>query len=511
MSVAGEHQTFGRKVIYTSLVPDIETVPKIITDAMVAHMMNVSDIRYLTNYFLGKQPVLEKQKNVRPDINNQVCLNYAWSTVRDTTGYFMGTPLQYTALTADKASAVQELNSAMDLECRSTIDKEVEDFCAICGVGYKCTLVDPIGEENEVPFTLMSLSPFNTFVVYSTAMGHAPVLSVNFFDYKDENDMPCRRYIAYTNDTAYEYLTAGELNYVGAKDLISTNPHMHGSNPIVEYKNNQWRMGDFEMVTTLFDAINLTTSNSLDDVEQVVEALLLLFGIPEDEHENIQTLENGDVLVFSGEQGINQDGKYLQCSLDSQTISQLREYLEEAYKVVVGIPDRKTRGGGGGDTGDAVKLRDGWADLELVARAKELFWKQSEKRSLKVAIKLMQDKGQLKGLSLLDVDMMFSRNKNDNLQTKTTAGSMLYNMKVDKSDIAQAMNITTDIVGFVDRWKANEEAAQVRQVELFCQQKQVEGGTQADGDDGDDKKQGNRPKADEKDDKKDVKDDNGDE
>lgn len=475
MSVEGKHQTFGRKVIYTSLEPTIENIPKIITDAMTCHMMNVTDIRYLTDYFLGKQPILEKEKQVRPNINNQVCLNYAWSTVRDTTGYFMGTPLQYTARTADVADAVQELNSAMELENRATIDKEIEDFCSICGVGYKCTLVDPIGYENDVPYNLMSLSPFNTFVVYSTAIGHSPVLSVNFFDYRDNEDMPCRRYIAYTNEIACEYLTAGANNTVTVSDMISSTYHQHGGNPIVEYRNNQWRMGDFEMVTTLLDAINLTTSNSLDDVEQVVEAILLLFGIPADEHDDVQTLENGDILVFSGEQGINQDGKYIQCSLNPQAVTQLREYLEEAYKVVVGIPDRKTRGGGGGDTGDAVKLRDGWADLELVARNKELFWKQSERQSLKVAIKLMQDKGLIKDLNMIDVDMMFSRNKNDNLQTKTTAGSMLYNMHVDKSDIAQAMNITTDIVGFVDRWKANEEEAQMKQAELFAQQKWSEG------------------------------------
>ena len=73
MSVEGKYQTFGRKVIYTSLEPTIENIPKIITDAMTCHMMNVTDIRYLTDYFLGKQPILEKEKRVRPNINNQVC------------------------------------------------------------------------------------------------------------------------------------------------------------------------------------------------------------------------------------------------------------------------------------------------------------------------------------------------------------------------------------------------------------------------------------------------------
>ena len=67
-------------------------------------------------------------------------------------------------------------------------------------------------------------------------------------------------------------------------------------------------------------------------------------------------------------------------------INNLREYLEEAYKTIIGIPDRKTRGGGGGDTGDAVKLRDGWADIEVVARIKEKYFKVAKKKQIAVAI-----------------------------------------------------------------------------------------------------------------------------
>ena len=67
--------------------------------------------------------------------------------------------------------------------------------------------------------------------------------------------------------------------------------------------------------------------------------------------------------------------------------------------MIIGIPDRKTRGGGGGDTGDAVKLRDGWADIEVVARVKEKYFKVAKKKQIAVALAI------LKGLDLVSKEI----------------------------------------------------------------------------------------------------------
>lgn len=136
-------------------------------------------------------------------------------------------------------------------------------------------------------------------------------------------------------------------------------------------------------------------------------------------------------------------------------IENLREYLEEAYKTIVGIPDRKTRGGGGGDTGDAVKLRDGWADIEIVARIKESYFKIAKKKQIAVAIKILQ----LLGMARIDfktiaLDVKFTRNKNDNLQTKAQAYSTLHGTKtLDPADSLEICDMTTDVVEVIDRGK----------------------------------------------------------
>jgi SPP1 family phage portal protein len=412
------------------------------------------------NYYLGKQPILDRVKVVRPEINNKVVFNYAMATVRDITGYFMGTPVQYTPKKTEKMDLVQELNENMGLESRDTADKEIEEFCSICGIGFKYTSYDKLNLMNEVPFNVDSLSPLNTFVVYSAGVGNNPVLAVNYFDYYNENDQLMRRIVAYTSTHAYEFVLPS-MSHISLENMVGAPmPHFVGGIPIVEYRNNQWLMGDFEMALTLLDAINTLGSNSMDDIEQIVQSILLLFGIDESQLDDLALLSSGDLLAFTGKEGIKQDGKYISAPLSSSTVKELREYLEESYRFIVGIPDRKTRGGGGGDTGDAVKLRDGWADIELVARTKELFWKQAELQSVRMAITILQSKGLVKGLKVTDVDVKFSRNKNDNIQSKVTAGATLYGMGVAKEDITAAMDITTDQSGFVQRWSVAEEEKQ---------------------------------------------------
>lgn len=136
-------------------------------------------------------------------------------------------------------------------------------------------------------------------------------------------------------------------------------------------------------------------------------------------------------------------------------INNLREYLEEAYKTIIGIPDRKTRGGGGGDTGDAVKLRDGWADIEIVARIKESYFKIAKKKQIAVAIKILQLLGMAKiDFKTIDLDVKFTRNKNDNLQTKAQSFSTLHGTKaLDPADALEICDMTTDVVEVIDRGK----------------------------------------------------------
>ncbi len=161
--------------------------------------------------------------------------------------------------------------------------------------------------------------------------------------------------------------------------------------------------------------------------------------------------------------------------MDALGAENLREYLEEAYKMIIGIPDRKTRGGGGGDTGDAVKLRDGWADIEIVARVKESYFKIAKRKQVSVIIQIMKQLDQLnKDFKVIDLDIKFSRNKTDNLQSKAQSYSTFVGTKtVTPEDALEMCDVTTDVIEVANRgkkyWDEVAEENMKRQKEMATQ------------------------------------------
>ena len=164
--------------------------------------------------------------------------------------------------------------------------------------------------------------------------------------------------------------------------------------------------------------------------------------------------------------------------MDAIGAQNLREYLEEAYKTIIGIPDRKTRGGGGGDTGDAVKLRDGWADIEIVARVKESYFRMAKRKQVAVIISIMKSLKEInEDFKVMDLDIKFSRNKTDNLQSKAQSYSTFVGTKtITPEDALEMCDVTTDVVEVANRgkkyWDKVAEENVKKQQELIKNQTQ---------------------------------------
>lgn len=55
---------------------------------------------------------------------------------------------------------------------------------------------------------------------------------------------------------------------------IESKPHALDMIPIIEYPANNARLGSFEIVLPLLDAMNNVASNRMDGVEQLVQAFI---------------------------------------------------------------------------------------------------------------------------------------------------------------------------------------------------------------------------------------------
>lgn len=500
----------GRRKIYTNYINksqigdnmygynvlNRENIVDAVNLALKVHYENAREIRTLLNYYKGEQSIFNRVKEVRPDVDNKVVINYANTFTRDIIGYTFGKPMQYVARRSDSENGessikdeVRLLNDYAEMNDKSTSDQEKATNASIYGISHRAIFPRKSNSEDEAPYYYLDLDSECTFVAYSSQLSRDPVFACTYTKSYGLNEDNYCLYTVYTTDEVYMFkvpFTSGisDSTYVGANitkdNMIEGFPKSNplGMIPIVECENNQFRMGHWETAITLMDAINKTASDSVNDVEQFVNAILVAVNaeFTKEEMDNVKNHKFAQIKSF---QGLNADLKYIHAQLDGGSVEQLRQYLEDCLRAVVGIPDRKTRGGGGGDTGDAVKLRDGWADMEVVARTTETFNKKSEKKELKIILKILKDLKKISKTSMINVDIKYPRNKTDNLNSKVTAmATMLGTELMAPEDVLDIVDITSDNAEVIARgeeyWKKKiEENFEEQQKQLQLQAKMI--------------------------------------
>lgn len=409
----------GRRVIRTDETEvTIDNVVSILRKALPYHWKNRSEIQYLWAYYKGRQPVLDRTKQVRPEICNTIVENRANEIVSFKSGYLMGEPLQYVSRgNGDNlGDAINQLNEFVFAEEKSTKDKELADWFHICGTSYRMVLPDEDGEEDDAPFEIYTLDPRNAFVVYNNGLGNKPVLGVKYVT--DEKGV-----VHYSCYSKYEYFEIVESK------VVETQPHILGDIPIIEYPLNLARIGAFELVIPLLDAINLTDSNRLDGVEQFIQALMLFHNvdISSDDFENLR--EQGAIKYKDIDQNMKAEISYLISSLNQSETQTLVDYMYQTVLNICGMPNRNG-GSSTSDTGSAVIMRDGWSAAEARAKDSELMFKKSERRFLKLVLNICHTLIDM-DLKVSNIEIRFTRRNYENiLQKAQVLDLMLKNDKI---------------------------------------------------------------------------------
>lgn len=394
---------FGRKIIYTDATEiTAANIAEVLGNAIITHETNRLQIDYLYQYYKGKQPILGRTKIVRDDINHKIVENRANEIVSFKVGYLMGEPVQYVSRTDDtKSEDVNRLNEYVFAEDKPSKDKELADWFTICGTAYRMVVPDKRGNIDGVPFHIYTLDPRNAFVVYQNALGNKPMLGVYYITDIMSGE---KKYFCYTENRYFVVLN-GKVEVEEA--------HMMGGIPIIEYPANNARLGAFEIVLPLLDAINEAASDRLDSIAAYVESLLVLKGVDIDAEDFKALKELGGIKVPP-----DGDVKYIGNELNQDSTQTLVKNLYDAVLTICGMPNRNG-GSSTSDTGVAVVYRDGYAAAETRAKDSELMFKRSEKEFLRIAL-LAMNVFDRTDLTLADIEIRFTRRNYENISGKAT-------------------------------------------------------------------------------------------
>lgn len=416
---------YGRRRIYAN--NDVITADNVIDEvnhALMPHMANMKEEEYLYWYRRGMQPILDRKKEIRPEICSKIIENDADEIVTFKDGYFLTKPASYVSRKEDTSitDKVKQLNEYVMLSGKYAADNDTVDWFHTVGLGV--LYVEP-NNEPDTPFKVYALDPRSSFVVYSMAPGNKPVMGINIV-VQDK----ALKIDVFTRDSVYRLngrpLNDVELTYGYNPDVTALSidgdpePNIIGEIPIVEYAYNKLRMGAFENVLPLLDAINNIQSNREDGIEQFIQSLMILYNCELDEGTTANDIRKMGFVSLKNSGDNKADVKILSEQLDqSQTQVTLNDLREQIFKIA-GVPFTKDLGGSTSDTGQAVYLRNGWTTADTHARNTEDEFKKSNAYFDAVILAILKKKLGFT-LNRSDFEIKVVRNDVSNLLVKTQA------------------------------------------------------------------------------------------
>ena len=411
---------YGRRVITTDVTEiTAENVVEVLEEAMKLHKKNRSEIDYLWKYYKGNQPILQREKTVRPEICNRIVENRANEIVSFKVGYLCGEPIQYVGRNCEESvtNNIGILNEYMFLVDKPALDQEVVEWGMICGTAYRMVLDNSAygADSDEAPFEMYTLDPRDTFVVYSNDVKRKRMLGVKY----NTDEFGQKTFSAYS-DGLYFTIKDGKVLEVASNGL---------GEPIIEYPANNARLGAFEIVLPLLDAINNIESNRMDGIEQFVQAFVKFINcdITKADFEALKDLGAIKVKSTDGQQA---DVDIVTNELNQQQTQTLKEDIYKAILSICGLPSMSDGSTSDSSNNGAVILKNGWQGAETRAKDSEMMFKRSEKETLRLVLKLCGGLADL-NLKLKDIDMKFTRRNYDNIQSKSQVlVSMLQQPKI---------------------------------------------------------------------------------
>lgn len=376
--------------MYT-LPKDTKITNSILNDVIQYNERYKDRFKMLEDYYLGKHKILERTKEDRLK-NNKVMINHAKYITDTNVGYLLGNPVDY------QVSNDHDIEPVLDAYKKQTIndlDTEIAKDVSIHGIQREYIYVN----ENSEPRSC-EVDNKNSIIVYDDTVEHnklfgliyRPIYKGDTFKYWDIiycDKKEIKNYKSYTKS----------LNQVG-----TTQPHKFGDVPIIEYKNNPEILGDFEPVLSLIDAYNLLQSDRVNDKEQLVDAILLFYGMEFDD-KDAEMLKTSRMISNIPEEG---RVEYLVKTLQEGDVDILRQNIENDIHKISMVPNMSDENFIGNSSGVAIRYK--LLAFEQNIKNKERYMEKGLMERFRLYNNYLNAISKMEIVPTEEVDAVFTRN-----------------------------------------------------------------------------------------------------
>ncbi|MCR2045499.1 phage portal protein [Anaerosalibacter massiliensis] len=265
------------------LESDTEMTEELLLELINKHKSSHERYNRLKKMYKGDHPILHQKKKEEYKPDNRLVVNYAKYIVDTLNGFFIGIPIKV-------SHESDEINNYLDFvdkfNDQDDNNAELSKLCSIYGHAYEMVFIDGDGM-----LGITYIEPQEAFVVYDNSIVGKPMFGVRYYnnaDKKLEGSFSDKHQIIYFREN-----DEGKLYFYDEK------PHLFGDIPIIEYVENEEKIGAFEGVETLINAYNKGLSEKANDVDYFADAYLKILGAELDD-KTIKKLRDSRTINMAG-------------------------------------------------------------------------------------------------------------------------------------------------------------------------------------------------------------------
>lgn len=339
---------------------------------------------FKSNQAIMQIPIASSDK---PD--NRLVNNYPGYISTVNIGYFMGKPVNYTG-DANSETMMEDLQLFLDYNDEQDENVLLEREASIKGTAYEIMYID-----DNKNLRIAMVRPENTIVFRDNTLESNILFAIRYWDV-DEKTIKADLYTE-------GYIQTFQLD-VKKKGGFAEDPveHVFEDVPIIEFPNNEERMGDFERVITLINAYDKSQSDTANDFEYFTDAYLLLRNLSGTTDEQLDQMKKKRILLIDGDGEVGWVTKTMQ---DSATENYKTRLDADIHKFSL-TPKLTDEDFAGNLSGIALEFKL-WG-LEQLAAQKERKFKKALQRRIELFCNFMSVKG--RKYDWRSVDMTFTRN-----------------------------------------------------------------------------------------------------
>ncbi|MFS1062471.1 phage portal protein [Enterococcus faecium] len=314
------------------------------------HLMQVQRLERLSDYYDGKQDILKRKKENEAAPNNKVLINHAKYVVDMNVGFMVGNPIAYTSDTDKNIKPILDLYDEIDIVSHDTeLEKDLSTF----GIGYELVYLKINKDETTQPM-IKCIDPRGIFLVTDDTVDKNPLFAIHHQPVFDLQGGISYFLVKYYNDNRVLTYRCNSQGW-GDYDLIKALPHYFGAVPVIEYRNNEEKQGDFEQAMTLIDAYNLLQSDRLNDKEAFVDAIMFIQGFLLADGDG-EKLMKEKLLQTSASPSETAAG-YLTKELNESGVDVLRDAILDDIHKVTYVPNLNDENFAGNVSGESMKYK----------------------------------------------------------------------------------------------------------------------------------------------------------